>query len=322
MNLALVGATGVVGEQILEQLAERSFPVGELRLFASEDSVDNLVDFAGESFPVAPLAEDAFADIDLVIFATPAAVSSRWEPVANSAGAVSVDLSEAARLESERALIVSGVNEDAINGAQLSTPSSLVVHLARLLKALGPCGELTEINVTAIAPASAAGRAGFDELQKQAGDLLNGRPTQQQVFENRLAFNCLPAGNGQRKQTQVAELRKVTSLPAELPINLQQLTIPLFFGEGGYLNLRFAEQADVASVTAALQSSDDVELVESCDAATPLDAIDSEQLLVCLAEQEITEKRIDLWFAADNAGSGGALNLVRLVETLALKLRQ
>lgn len=321
MNLALVGATGVVGEQILEQLDARSFPVGELRLFASEDSVGDVVDFAGESQLLRPLDENAFTEIDLAIFATPVAVSRQWLPVAARAGALCIDLSSAERLSDERALVVAGVNEDVIDGAVFTTPASLVVQLARLLNSLRVSESLVALQVTAVLPASAAGRPGFDELQKQAGDLLNGRPAHEAIFPGRLAFNCLPV-SGSVSDVVADELRKVLQLPAQLRLRVQQLMAPLFFGEAAFVCLEFAREADPEAIREAIERAEELRLVADIQDATPNDAIGQDEILVHLIDSPSgAADRIELWIAADNAGSGAAGNVVRLAESLVKKLQ-
>lgn len=318
MNLALVGATGVVGEQILEQLAERSFPAGKLRLFASEDSVGNFVDFATESLPLGLLDGDAFADVDLVVFATPAEVSMRWMPLARRAGAICVDLSAANRHDGEHGLIVAGVNDETLGGAQLCSPASLVIQLARLIRALEVCGQVEDVYVTALSPATSAGRAGFAELHKQAGELLNGRPAQHQVFPAQLAFNCLPGAEDGASLER--ELRRVLALSPQLPIRINRMLVPLFYGEGAYLRVLFDRSVDAEALRNALQATNGLELVEGEDVPGPLDAVGSDALLVSLCGPRDGESScVDLWFAADNAG-GAAANAVSLVEMLASRI--
>ena len=312
MNVALVGATGVVGRQILEQFTERSFPVGELRLFASEASVGEFVDFAGDSLPLRPLSEESFAGIDLVILAAPAAICPGLAAQAERAGACCVDLSSAARLDDARPLLVAGVNDQGFGGALCSAPDSLTVELALLLGALQTAGRPASILAHLLVPASDAGRAGIDDLQKQTGELLNGRPLPSGVFSAQLAFNCLP-----RIETGVvAELERILPLEGcELRVN--RLLMPAFFGSGGFVRVIFDEPVAPGAVEDALGSQALIELESSSELLSPLETVGAERLAVqCCSRPTDAGREYDFWFVADNIGLGAAGNALRLAERM------
>jgi aspartate-semialdehyde dehydrogenase len=320
MKVALVGATGVVGEQILEQFVTRSFPVGELRLFASAESDGDFVDFAGDPVLVGALNADAFAGIELAIFATPAEVSREWCPVAAAAGAICIDLSAAGRLDTSTDLLVAGVNDTQLSGAKISTPASLTVQLGLLLGALRRVGGLRSVLVTAVAPASAEGRKGLAELQKQAGELLNGRPAVHQVFSSQLAFNCLPSADTGQEENLVAELRKVLDL-VDLNVQLNRLQLPLFYGEGAFVRVEFSSEVSRERVEAVLTSSEVFELREGPELPALIEVVGEEEMLVRLCGSSSESATVfDLWYAADNLGRCAAGNTVRLAETLAARI--
>jgi len=320
MKIALVGATGVVGEQILEQLIERSFPVGELHLFASAESDGEFVDFAGESLLISTLGEDSFAGIDLVIFATPSEVSQEWCPAAAAAGVISIDLSAASRLNDSGSLLVAGVNSDKFAGTMVSTPASLTVQLSLLLNVLRRVAELQSVLVTSVAPASVRGRKGLDELQKQTGELLNGRPVVSQVFSSQLAFNCLPTADTAQEQTLVDELCRVLDHQG-LNVQINRLQLPVFYGEGGFVRIEFSSAVSTEQVKAALTAAEDFELQDQSDFPELIDAVGEELLLVRLCASPAEPSRVfDLWYAADNVGRCAAGNAVRLAEIVAARL--
>jgi len=317
MKVALVGATGVVGEQILEQFIARSFPIGELRLFASADSGGDLIDFAGEPLSVGVLSAEAFAGIDLAIFATPAEVSRDWCPVAIAAGARCIDLSAASRLDDSGQLLVAGVNTERLSGALLSTPASLTVQLALLLEPLRRVAELRGVLVTTVAPASAQGRKGLAELQKQAGELLNGRPAISQVFSSQLAFNGIPSADGDLERALSDELRKVLRL-ADLNIHINRLQLPLFYGEGAFVRVELCSAVKTEQIKSALAAAEALDLQEEVELPELIDAVGEGELLVhlCASPTEPTSV-FDLWYTADNAGRCAAGNTVRLAEMVA-----
>ncbi len=317
MKIALVGATGVVGEQILEQLTKRSFPVGELRLFASAESDGDFVDFAGEPLLVAVLSPEAFRGIDLAIFATPAEVSCDWSLVATAAGAISIDLSAAGRLDPATNLLVAGVNDRQVSGAKISTPASLTVQLALLLNSLRQVATLKSVLVTAVSPASGQGRKGLAELQKQAGELLNGRPVVSQVFPAQLAFNCLPSAGSEQEEALATELRKVLELEG-LEIQINRLQLPLFYGEGAFVRVEFDAVVALERIQSDLGEAEAFALQEGAELPTLIDAVGEEELLVqlCGSTSE-SSATLDLWCAADNLGRCAAGNVVRIAELLA-----
>ncbi len=320
VNIALVGATGVVGEQILEQFDTRSFPLGKLRLFASTTSVGEFIDFNDESLPVEELTPGVFAGIDLAIFAAPAEVSRDWCPRAVEAGVVCLDMSAAARLEESRPLLVAGINDARLEGGMFSTPAGLTVQLALLVKALRAVGVFHRLLVTAVAPASAAGCRGIDELKKQAGELLNGRPAQNRVFPAPLAFNCLPSGDSDVEAALVAELCKVFE-SENFAVQINQLQLPLFYGAGGFVRIEYSSPVEAQQVSDVIAAAEGIDLRESAEFPTPIDSVGSDELLVRLCSSSAeASTTFDLWYAADNVGRCGAGNVVRLAEVLATRL--
>lgn len=320
MKIALVGATGVVGEQILEQFIKRSFPVGELHLFASADSDGELVDFDGEPLSVNALSADSFEGIDLAIFATPSEVSCDWCPIAKTAGALCIDLSATSRLDDSSRLLVAGVNDEKLSGAMISTPDSLMVQLALLLGVLRQVAGLRSILVTSVTPASGQGRKGLAELQGQAGELLNGRPVINKVFSSQLAFNCLPSAGTDQEKNLAAELCRVLDL-ADLDVHINRLQLPLFYGEGAFVRVEFSSVVSAEQVRTVLAAADSLDLQEQTDLRALIDAVGEDEVLVQLCASPAGKTAVfDLWYAADNIGRCAAGNTVRLAEMLMARI--
>lgn len=318
MNLALVGATGIAGEHILELLSKRSFPLGELRLFASAVSDGEFIEYGDDSLLVGTLSEESFVGIDLVIFAAPEEVSRDWLPAASKAGAVCLDLSAYSCLDGNCSMLVAGVNDERLVGARIAAPASLTVHLSRLLDSLTKAVTLRTVLATAVASASDKGRKGLAELQKQSGELLNGRPATSQIFPAQLAFNCLPsAEEGLRVSTDLCRVLDAT----DLDIQVNFLRLPLFYGDGAFLRIELAEPISFTTFSDILKTAPGIAVQSVPECLTPIDAIGEQDILVQLSEPENeTSSVFDLWFVADNLSCGAVENAVRLAERLASKL--
>jgi aspartate-semialdehyde dehydrogenase len=298
----------------------RNFPAGELRLFASDDSVGEFLEVDDQSLPVGQLTADAFHSVDLVIFATPADVSELWCPRALETGAVCIDLSAAGRLDKTRPLLVAGVNDEAFSSGVCSSPASSVVALALLLGALRKAGEVKRLLVTMVTPASARGMRGLDELRKQTGELLNGRPAQNKIFPAQLAFNGLPSGDDSREVSLKAELGKILN-DTDLAVRINQLELPLFYGEGGFVRVDFATPVVREQVVDWLTATSGIDLQDQGDYPTLLDAVGCDDVLVRLHSSDETTTTLDFWYVVDNIVRCGAGNAVRLAEKILVEVR-
>ena len=223
-NIAVVGATGVVGRQLLEILEERDFPVARLHLLASERSDGDFLDFRGDSVVVQSLNEESFAGIDLAFFCVPASVSARFCPVAARAETVCIDLSGAWRIDADVPLVLPEVNPQEIARARgkkiIPIPGAAAAALTVALMPLHRLSPLRRLVVTSVQAVSGAGQAGIDELRVQCGELLNGRPCDVKVFPRQIAFNCLPQngpidadGVDAEESAMIHDLRRLLDLP-------------------------------------------------------------------------------------------------------------
>lgn len=327
-NIAIVGATGAVGRQLLELLEEREFSCQDLHLFASERSVGEFIEFNQQSYPVQLLEEDSFVGIDLVFFCTDAEISRRFCPCAAKVGAMCVDLSAAWRLESEAALVVPEVNAASLPqpavGKIVSTPNSLVTMLSMALNVLQQAGGLKRVVVSTYQAVSMIGMAGVDELRQQSGELLNGRPTKVVRFPQQVGFNCVPQigafdalGDSDEERSVIAELRKVLDLP-QLPLSVTAVQVPVFYGHSCSLNVELANAVELDVIRQQLAAFDGIELVDDDgEYPMPIDAAGQDEVYVGrLRPDPSLANAVNLWLCGDNLRRGAALNAVRIAEKL------
>ena len=331
-NIAVVGATGAVGRQLLEILEERDFPVAQLCLLASERSDGEFLDFRGDSVLVQSLDEEAFAGIDLAFFCAPAAVSARFCPIAAGAGAVCIDFSGAWRIDADVPLVLPEVNPHEIARARgkkiIAIPGAAAAALAVALKPLHQLSPLRRLVVTSVQAVSGAGQAGIDELRVQCGELLNGRPCDAKVFPRQIAFNCLPQngpfdadGVDAEEAALVHDLRRLLDLP-ELGVSATAVRVPVFYGYSAAVNVEAQGALSLPQARAALAATPGVALIDEPaegDYPTPVDAAGQDEVQVGRLRVDGSRPGgLDLWLAADNLRAGAALPAVRVAELLFL----
>lgn len=331
-NIAVVGATGVVGRQLLEILEERDFPVAQLRLLASERTDGEFLDFRGDSVLVQRLDEEAFAGIDLAFFCVPASVSALFCPVAARLGAVCIDLSGAWRIDADVPLVLPEVNPQEIARARgkkiIAIPGAPAAALAVALGPLHQLSPLRRLVVTSVQSVSGAGQAGIDELRVQCGELLNGRPCDAKVFPRQIAFNCLPQngpfdadGVDAEESALVHDLRRLLDLP-ELGVSVTAVRVPVFYGYSAAVNVEAQGALALRQARAALAATPGVALIDEPaegDYPTPVDAAGQDEVQVGRLRADGSRPGgLNLWLAADNLRAGSALPAVRVAELLLL----
>ena len=329
-NVAIVGATGAVGRQMLEILEEREFPVGEIRLLASERSDGEFLEFRDEEFIVQKLSEDSFKGIDIALFSAGGERSREFCPIAVAAGAVCIDNSSAWRMDPEVPLVVPEVNPEAIAGYRnkgiIANPNCSTIQLVVVLKPLHDCSPIHRLVVSTYQAVSGSGQKAIDELRVQCGELLNGRPCDAKVYPHQIAFNCLPQidaflDNGYTREEMklVFETRKILG-DDSLRITATAVRVPVFYGHGESVNVETAGVISVARARELLAAAPGVELVDDpADAAypMPIEAAGQDQVLVGrIRADESCNTALNLWLAADNLRKGAATNAVQIAELL------
>ncbi|MHC6224747.1 aspartate-semialdehyde dehydrogenase [Pseudomonas sp. X10] len=325
IDIAVVGATGSVGETLVQILEELDFPVATLHLLASNDSAGSGVMFRGKNLRVREVDSFDFSLVKLAFFAAGPAVSRSFATKAQAAGCSVIDLSGG--LEQAPALVPEA-NAEALAQlelpVQVSSPSAAAVALAVALAPLKTLLDIERVQVTACLAVSAQGREGVNELARQTAELLNARPLEPRFFDRQVAFNLLAQagpsdaqGHGLLERRLVAELREVLGLPA-LKVSVTCIQVPVFFGDSYSVALQSRQPVDLAAVNAALEAAPGIELVEPDDYPTPVgDAVGQDLVYVGRVRLGIDEEeQLNLWLTTDNVRKGAALNAVQLAQLL------
>lgn len=330
LNVAVVGATGVVGTEAVAILEQRGFPVGELKLYASGRSAGAEIPFRGRPLPVENLATADFAGIDVVLSAPGASVSREFAPRAIAAGAVVVDKSSAFRMDPDVPLVVPEVNGDLLDARPrlVASPNCSTIPLVMALWPLHREFGLKRVVVSTYQAVSGAGRAAGDELVNQCVAMLAHRPMEVKAFPHQMAFNVLPhvetfepSGGGYSTEELkiAAESRKVMALP-DLRITATAVRVPVLNGHSESINVEFETPASPDAIRAILAGAEGVRVVDEPAAGEypmPLDASGRDEVLVGRIRRDDTvDSGANLWLSSDNIRKGAALNAVQIAERL------
>ncbi|MCW2099283.1 UNVERIFIED_ORG: aspartate-semialdehyde dehydrogenase [Pseudomonas psychrophila] len=326
-DIAVVGATGTVGETLVQILEERDFPVANLHLLASSESAGSSVPFRGKNVRVREVDEFDFSKAKLVFFAAGPAVTLSFAAKARAAGCSVIDLSGALPTD-EAPQIVPESNGHILAGLaqpfQISSPSPSATALAVVLAPLRELLDLQRVTVTACLAVSAQGREAVSELARQTTSLLNMHPLETRFFDRQMAFNLLAQvgkpdeqGHVPLEKRLVTELRDVLDMPG-LKVSVTCIQAPVFFGDSYSVSLQLAAPVDLQAVNAALEAGEGIEWVEADDYPTAVgDAVGQDVVYVGRVRHGVDDSsELNLWLASDNVRKGAALNAVQLAELL------
>ena len=329
-NVAVVGATGAVGEQMREILEERLFPVGELRLLASERSAGQLLEFRGKQTRVEVLREDSFKGIDIALFSAGGSVSARFAPVAVSAGAVVVDNTAYFRMEPDIPLVVPEVNAQEIarykNSGIIANPNCSTIQMVVALKPIHDVARIKRVVVSTYQSVSGAGRMAMEELTQQVSALFSGREIKKQKFPHQIAFNCIPhidvfleGGYTKEEMKIIDETRKILGEPS-LGVTVTSVRVPVFCGHSESVNIETEKKLTAKDVKAILREAPGILLCDEPEKniyPMAIDAVGKDATLVGrVREDQSVANGINLWIVADNLRKGAALNAVQIAEIL------
>lgn len=330
-DVAVVGATTLVGEAMLDLLASRQFPLGNVYALEADTDGEQDVDCGNRTLSVDPLAGFDFGSVQLVLFAASEAVAAEYVPQAVAAGCVVVDDSSCFRQDADVPLVVAEVNPQAIAGYRergiIASPGSNVSQMLAVLKPLHAVATVTRINIATYQAVSGSGRAGVEELARQTAQLLNGRPVEADIYPKQIAFNLLPRigevlenGYTREEMKLVWETRKVLDLP-DLPVNPTTVRVPVFFGHAAAIHLETQRKLSAQEATELLRHAAGVEVLDgmATDAfPTPVtEAVNAEKIYVSRIREDISHASgLDLWVVADNVRNSAALNSVQIAEIL------
>lgn len=330
-DVAVVGATGAVGEAMLSILAERNFPVGEVHALASSRSVGKRVDFGDKMLVVRDLAEFDFSKVQIGLFSAGASISEEYAPKAAAAGCVVIDNTSQFRYDDEIPLVVPEVNPHAIANHKkhgiIANPNCSTIQMLVALKPIYDAVGITRINVATYQAVSGTGKNAIEELARQTADLLNARPMKCEVYPKQIAFNVLPQidvflENGYTKEEMkmVWETRKIFEDDA-IMVNPTAVRVPVFFGHSEALHIETKEKITAEKVTELLSATDGITVLdERNDGGYPTavtEGANNDPVYVGRIREDIShEKGIDMWVVADNVRKGAALNSVQIAEIL------
>lgn len=330
-NVAVVGATGAVGETMLNILHERDFPVGELVPLASERSAGTRVKFGDRSFVTQDLDKYDFDGIDIALFSAGGSVSAVHAPRAAAAGAVVIDNTSQFRYDDDIPLVVAEVNPHAIarytTRGIIANPNcstmQMLVALAPIHRAVG----ITRINVATYQSVSGAGRSGLEELGKQTAQLLNFQEVEKTKFPVQIAFNLIPQidvfmDNGYTKEEMkmVWETRKILE-DASIVVNPTAVRVPVFYGHSEAVHIETRGKLRAAEARKLLEAAPGIEVVDDRTAGgypTPVThAAGHDPVYVGRIREDISHPNgLNLWVVGDNIRKGAALNAVQIAELL------
>ncbi|HEY2987131.1 MAG TPA: aspartate-semialdehyde dehydrogenase [Candidatus Binatia bacterium] len=329
-NVAVVGATGAVGEQMREVLAERAFPVGALRLLASERSAGQFLEFQGKQIRVELLKEDSFENIDIALFSAGGSVSDKFAPIAVAAGAVVVDNTARFRMEPDVPLVVPEANAAEIanykNRGIIANPNCSTIQMVVALKPIHDAARLRRVVVSTYQSASGAGRKAMEELSQQTVAMFNGQELEKEKFPHQIAFNCiphidvfLPGGYTKEEQKMIDETKKIMGEPS-LRVTATCVRVPVFCGHSESVNIETEEKLTAKDVRAILREAPGVLLCDEPEKniyPLPIDAVGNDATMVGrVREDDTVPNGINMWIVADNLRKGAALNAVQIAEIL------
>jgi len=327
-NVAIVGATGAVGEAMLSVLAERQFPIGKLHLLASARSAGEKIEYGARKIVVEDLATFDPAGVDIALFSAGGDVSKQYAPKFAAAGAVVIDNSSAFRYDADVPLVVSEVNPDQVANRPrgiIANPNcstmQMLVALAPIHRAVG----IERINVATYQSVSGAGRSGMEELGRQSAAMLGFQTFEPAKFAVQIAFNLIPQiddflDNGYTREEMklVWETRKILG-DDRIQVNPTAVRVPVFYGHSEAVHLETRTKISAADARALLEAAPGVEVVDDRVPGgypTPVThAAGTDPVYVGRIREDVSHPRgLNLWIVSDNIRKGAALNAVQLAE--------
>jgi aspartate-semialdehyde dehydrogenase len=332
-NVAVVGATGLVGETMIEVLEERKFPVRQLFALASERSAGKSVTFRGKRHVVGNLAEFDFSQVDIGLFSPGGEVSREYAPKAAAAGCVVIDNSSEFRYFDDVPLVIPEVNPKAIaqytNRGIIANPNCSTIQMLVVLKPIHDLAGIEHINVATYQSVSGAGREAIAELATQSAALLSGQgPVKAGVIPAQIAFNCVPQidrfednGYTREEMKMVWETRKILGAP-EIRVNPTAVRVPVFYGHSEAVHVTTLRKLGAAAARELLARAPGVTVMdERRPGGYPTAAVEAanrDTVYVGRIRDDMSSERgLDLWIVADNVRKGAATNSVQIAEILA-----
>jgi aspartate-semialdehyde dehydrogenase len=330
-DVAVVGATGAVGEAMLEILAERRFPVGRVYALASERSAGNEVAFGNRSLTVENLADFDFSQVQIGLFSAGASISEIYAPKAAAAGCVVIDNTSQFRYDDDIPLVVPEVNPEKIADYKrrgiIANPNCSTIQMLVALKPIHDAAGIERVNVCTYQAVSGTGKDAIEELASQTANLLNGKPIEPVVYPKQIAFNVLPhidvfLENGYTKEEMkmVWETRKIMG-DDSIQVNPTAVRVPVFYGHSEAVHIETREKITAERARELLQAAEGIVVLDERNAGGYPTAVTEgagrDPVYVGRIREDVSHpKGLGLWVVADNVRKGAALNSIQIAELL------
>ncbi len=329
-TVAVVGATGAVGGEMVKILDERNFPVSRLVPLASEDSIGKFVDFRGKDEPIQVLKKESFKGVDIALFSAGNAVSREYAPIAAKAGAVVIDNSSAFRMEKDIPLVVPEVNPERVadykNRGIIANPNCSTIQLVVVLAPLHKRFGIKRVVVSTYQSTSGAGIEAMEELSKQTVALFSAGEIKTEIFPHRIAFNCIPHidsflddGSTKEEAKVVFETKKILGDETVL-VTATAVRVPVFYSHSEAVNIEFKSTVTAKEARDILKNAPGVVVADDPSKNVypmAISAAGKDEVLVGrIREDKTVPHGLDLFIVADNLRKGAALNAVQIAEVL------
>lgn len=329
-NVAVVGATGAVGNEMIKILQERKFPVADITLLASERSAGKILKYGDQGIKVKVLTDDSFQGVHIGLFSAGGSVSERFAPVAAQAGCVVIDNTSAFRMVPEIPLVVPEVNPAAIimykSRGIIANPNCSTIQMVVALKPIHDLVKIKRIVVSTYQAVSGTGKRAIQELREQSRAILNDEEPKVDVYPHRIAFNCLPQidvflDNGYTKEEMkmVNETKKIFSDPF-IGVTATTVRVPVFYGHSESVNIETEKKITAQEVKELLKRSPGITVIDEPHLnqypLASLAAGKDDTFVGRIREDESIKNGINMWIVADNLRKGAALNAVQIAEKL------
>ncbi|WP_457568893.1 aspartate-semialdehyde dehydrogenase [Desulfurobacterium sp.] len=328
-SVAVVGATGAVGKEMIKVLEQRNFPVDKIKLLASERSAGTKLKFRGEEITVEKLTPESFEGVEIALFSAGGDRSKQFAPEAVKRGAVVIDNSSAFRMDDDVPLVVPEVNPEDVKWHKgiIANPNCSTIQMVVALKPLYDLSRIKRIVVATYQAVSGAGAAAIEELKAQSEAVLKGKdvPPPNKI-PKQIAFNCVPQidvffddGYTKEEHKMVNETKKIMHDP-EIKVSATCVRVPVFIGHSEVVNLEFENPVSTEDAVKALQNAPGVTVMDDFKNGiypTPVDVAGKDDVLVGRIRKDDTiENGLNLWIVGDNLRKGAALNAVQIAEVL------
>ena len=328
-KIAVAGATGNVGREMLNILAERAFPVSEVVALASSRSVGTEVSFGDKTLKVKNLETYDFSDTDLCLMSAGGSVSKKWSPKIGAQGCIVIDNSSAWRYDADVPLIVPEVNPDAISGYTkrniIANPNCSTAQLVVALKPLHDAAKITRVVVSTYQSVSGAGKDGMDELFTQTRAVYVADPVESKKFTKRIAFNVIPHidvfmedGYTKEEWKMMAETKKI--LDPKIKLTATCVRVPVFIGHSEAVNVEFERPISAEEARDILRDAPGCLVIDKREDGgyiTPLESAGEDATYISRIREDITvENGLSMWVVSDNLRKGAALNAIQIAELL------